>query len=101
MKEHQVTCIIKSISNGAHEHITHIGNIAQGWKVTRELAIRQIEAKTDAYYTVDRTTGKRAYVGVVHPHGGRAPYLQTHADGKWNDNLLAQSECTSNCTLVG
>ena len=101
MKEHQVTCIIKSIPNGAHEHITHIGNIAQGWKVTRELTIRQIEAKTDSYYTIEKITGKRAYVGVVPSQGGKAPYLRTHADGKMNDNLLAQPQCTTNCTLVG
>jgi hypothetical protein len=31
---------------------------------------------------------------------GRHPFLRTHADGKWNDNLLAQQECGANCELV-
>jgi hypothetical protein len=32
--------------------------------------------------------------------GFKAPYLRTHADGKFNDNLLAQDECGSACKLV-
>jgi hypothetical protein len=31
---------------------------------------------------------------------GTQPYLRTHADGKWNDNLLAQRECDGTCKLV-
>ncbi|MFH1872777.1 MAG: hypothetical protein ABIK82_16350 [Pseudomonadota bacterium] len=26
--------------------------------------------------------------------------MRTHADGKWNDNLLAQAECGSDCRIV-
>jgi hypothetical protein len=44
-------------------------------------------------------SGKKMYVGVVR-ETGKLPYLRTRADGKWNDNLLAQIECTSNCTLA-
>jgi hypothetical protein len=29
----------------------------------------------------------RVNVGVVKPQGGQ-PYLRTHADGKWTNNLL-------------
>jgi hypothetical protein len=29
---------------------------------------------------------------VVHP-AGRAPYVRTHADGDWNDNLLSLNQC--------
>jgi hypothetical protein len=32
--------------------------------------------------------GKWVYVGVV-MQGPGAPYLRTHAEGVWNDNLLA------------
>ena len=67
--------------------------------MTREEAIRRIEAKEAAFYTVDRSTGKKMYVGVVR-ETGKNPYLRTHADGKWNDNLLAQAECDGSCTLV-
>jgi hypothetical protein len=31
---------------------------------------------------------------------GKAPFLRTYADGKWNDNLLAQRECGASCKLV-
>lgn len=100
MNQFEVTCVTKPDRNSKHEHITHIGNISGKWKITRELAISKIEAKTDAFYTTDKLTGKRAYVGVVR-EAGKSPYLRTHADGTWNDNLLAQVECNGSCSLVG
>nr|WP_237165369.1 DUF3892 domain-containing protein [Pandoraea vervacti] len=48
---------------------------------------------------MDKTTRKRAYIGVVR-EAGKLPYLRTYADGKWNDNLLAQSECGVDCKLI-
>ncbi|WP_375166828.1 DUF3892 domain-containing protein [Bradyrhizobium sp. CCGB20] len=35
--------------------------------------------------------GKRAEVGVV--DGSNGKYVRTHADGYYNDNLLALPEC--------
>lgn len=99
MNEYEVNCINKPDRNSQHEHITHIGNTTNNWRLTRESAIARIDAKTEAYYTVDKTTGKKAYIGVVRV-AGKAPYLRTHADGKWNDNLLAQAECGANCKIV-
>ena len=99
MAEYHVTCINKPEHLSSHEHITHIGNLAERWRVTREAAIHQIENKISQFYTIDRTTGKRCYVGVVR-EVGKNPYLRTHADGKWNDNLLAQAECDSSCRIV-
>jgi len=55
--------------------------------------IRSIEAKTNTFYVIDPASGKKAYVGVVHPTDGRAPYLQTHADGVWTNNLLSLPQC--------
>lgn len=98
MKEYQVTCINKLNRQSTHEHITHIGNISGGWRITREDAIRRIDSKQEAFYTVDTTTGRKAYIAVVR-EAGKNPYLRTHADGKWNDNLLAQPECGSTCKL--
>jgi hypothetical protein len=100
MSEYRVTCINKPDRFSTHEHITHIGNIGDKWKLTREAAIQRIDSKQDAFYTVDSGTGKRAYVGVVR-EAGKVPYLRTHADGKWNDNLLAQAECNGACKLIG
>ena len=99
MKEFEVNCINKLNRSSAYEHITHIGHTTNQWRMTREAAIARIESKTEAYYTVDKGTGKRAYIGVVH-ETGKAPYLRTYADRKWNDNLLAQTECGASCKLV-
>lgn len=99
MNEFEVNCINKPDRNSRHEHITHIGNVNKNWRLTREEAIRRIEAKEEAFYTVDRSTGKKVYIGVYREQG-RAPYLRTHADGKWSDNLLAQAECGANCQIL-
>lgn len=89
MTEHRVTCI--TLSGGSkHEHITHIGGA--GWRLTKETAIARIDAKTEAYYVQDSSTGKTAYVDVVR-EAGRAPFLRTHADGYYNDNLLSLPQC--------
>ncbi len=99
MTAYQVTCIDKPNRSSAYEHITHIGNRASGWKLTREDAIRRIESKQDAFYTIDSRSGARAEIGVVRPTDGRAPFLRTYADGTWNDNLLALAECGSACAV--
>jgi Protein of unknown function (DUF3892) len=92
MADVQVTCIDKPHPLSAHEHITHVGNPRVGWKWTREDVIRSIVAKTNTFFVIDPYTGKRSDVGVVRPVG-RAPYVRTHADGDWNDNLLSLSQC--------
>jgi hypothetical protein len=99
MKEFEVNCINKPNRESTHEHITHIGNNVANWRLTRESAIRRIDDKTEAFFTVDPQTRKRVYIGVVR-EPGKNPYLRTHADGKWNNNLLAQAECGSNCNIV-
>lgn len=99
MAEYQVTCINKPHHQSQHEHITHIGNLAEKWRMTRETAIQQIDNNVNQFYTVDKTTGKKCYVAVVR-EPGKNPYLRTHADGKYNDNLLAQPECDGSCKLV-
>jgi len=100
MTEHQITCVNKPNRLSPHEHITHIGNIEGNWRITREEAIKRIDSKQQAFFTIDRGTGKKAYIGVVRGDGIKAPYLRTHADGKWNDNLLALDECGAACRLV-
>lgn len=88
LQQLQVTCINKRDRNSTHEGITHVGGA--GWKWTRAQAIRAIKYdKTHQLYT--NVGGKIAWVGV----NGSPPneYLQTHADGRWNNNLLALPEC--------
>jgi len=100
MKEYQITCINKPHHMNQHEHITHIGNAGENWRLTRELAIQKIDSEQEAFFTVEQQTGRRCYVGVVR-EAGKHPYLRTHADGKYNDNLLAQSECSTSCRVIG
>jgi len=99
MKEYLVTCVNKPDRFSPHEHITHIGNTDGGWRITRESAIQRIESKEEAFYTLDVTSGRRVYIAVVR-EPGRHPYLRTHADGKWNDNLLALWECGLSCRII-
>jgi hypothetical protein len=92
MTDVKVTCIDKPHPESRHEHITHVGNPAAGWKWTREKVIASVEAKTNTFFVVDPYNGKRSEVGVVRPTG-HDPYLRTHADGDWNDNLLSLNQC--------
>lgn len=91
MADSQVTCITKPNPQSQHEHITHLGNPPQ-WVWTREQVIASIEAKTNTFFVRDPSTGKRSDVGVVR-EAGKAPYLRTHADGYYNNNLLSLNQC--------
>lgn len=88
MTDVQVTCINKQPRNNTHEGITHLGE--SSWRWTRQQVISSIEAKTNTFYT--KVGGNRAEIAVVNGQNGK--YLRTHADGKWNDNLLALPECS-------
>lgn len=87
-----VTCINKPNVNSQHEHITHLGNPAAGWRWTREQVIASIDAKTNTFYVADSLSGARANIGVVR-ESGKLAYLRTYADGKWNNNLLSLNQC--------
>ncbi|MBU6388540.1 DUF3892 domain-containing protein [Patescibacteria group bacterium] len=88
----QITCITKPNVNSSHEHITHVGNPSVPWKLTVEQVIKNIDNGVDTFYVVDPRNGKTAYVGVQRPAGRRA-YIQTYADGDWNNNLLSLNQC--------
>lgn len=45
MADYLVTCINKPDRLSPHEHITHIGNLLANWRMTRQEAIRRIDAK--------------------------------------------------------
>jgi hypothetical protein len=87
MADVQVTCINKQPRTNPHEGITHLGG--SKWKWTRQQVINSIEQTTNTFYTM--VGGKRANVGVVDGPNGK--YVRTHADGYYNDNLLALPEC--------
>lgn len=87
MPDVQVMCINEQPRNNPHEGITHLGG--PKWKWTRQQVIDSINAKTNTFFTM--VGGRRANIAVV--NGPNGPYLRTHADGVWNDNLLALPEC--------
>jgi Protein of unknown function (DUF3892) len=87
MADVQVTCINKQPRNDPHEGITHLGGATWHW--TRHQVIESIEQRSNTFFTM--VAGKRADVGVVNGQNGK--YVRTHADGEWNDNLLALPEC--------
>jgi hypothetical protein len=91
MPDAQVTCIIKPQVNSPHEHITHLGNPPQ-WVWPREDVIASIDNQTNTFFVLDPISGRRSNIGVVRENG-KAPYLRTHADGNWNNNLLSLNQC--------
>ncbi|MGJ7581865.1 DUF3892 domain-containing protein [Variovorax sp. RHLX14] len=99
MKELEVSCITRSRHATGHEHITQIGNNANRWRLSHEIAIQRIETKVEAYYTVSAVTKRRAYIGVVRT-AGNAPYLRAFGVDGWNNDLLALDECGGECVLV-
>jgi hypothetical protein len=58
MTDFEITRINKPHHLRAHEHITHIGNLAGHWRLTRESAIARINSGGERFYTVDRPTGR-------------------------------------------
>jgi hypothetical protein len=87
MADAQVTCINKQPRQNPHEGITHLGG--PEWRWTRQQVVDSINSGTNTFFTL--VGGRRANVAVV--NGSNGPYLRTHADGVWNDNLLALPEC--------
>jgi len=85
-----VGCINKLPRQDPHEGITHLGGPGGGgWRWTRQQVIESIEGRINTFHTM--VQGRRAEVGVV--NGPYGKYLRTHANGYWNDNLLALPEC--------
>jgi Protein of unknown function (DUF3892) len=93
MSDVQVTCITKPSPQSPHEHITHLGNPSAGWLWTREQVVASIDSGSNTFYVLDPYTSKRSNVAVVREHG-KAPFLRTHADGDWNNNLLSLNQCS-------
>jgi uncharacterized protein DUF3892 len=81
MPAHEITCINKPHHVSPHEHITHIGNAAAGWRLTLGSAIDRINTGTDSFYTVDKKTGAHVPIGVVPASPTRRAHLRTYADG--------------------
>ena len=82
-----VTCVTKPDRNSSHEYITHLGGTGWIWPVQN--VIDAIEAQTYNFYT--QVGDKRADIGINERNGKK--FVQTHADGYWNNNLLSLNTC--------
>ena len=100
MAEFEIDCINKPDRMSPHERIQYIGNQQGQWKLTLQSAVSRITRGADSFYVVDRITSRRVAVGVHPGHGSAPPFLQTHADGVWRDNLLALPECGPACRVI-
>jgi hypothetical protein len=100
MREFEINCASRLNRQGGHEHITHLGHIANHWRLSLESMVRRIESGTEGYYLLDRKTGERLRLAVVR-EPGHTPYLRTQRADGWTDHLLALPECGRSCALIG
>jgi hypothetical protein len=75
--------------DGDHERIASVYVLETSSWWTVEQVIDAIDNRGQKF--VVKQGGKTAEVGVRRDPGKR-PYIQTHADGYWNNNLLALPE---------
>jgi hypothetical protein len=101
MQEFQVTCINKPAQSRLHEDITHIGNSANRWRLSKQSIIWRIDNKREAFFAVDPKSGQKSYIGVVRQSGGKEPYIRAYANAQWNDALIALPECGNECEIKG
>lgn len=96
MADLQVTCITRLMVDVPHPHagITHLGG--ENWLLSRAEVIRAIRAGTDSFYTL--VDGKRADVRVRSGYLNHPDFVQTEADGRWTNNLLALTSCEARGT---
>ena len=94
MADYRIDCINKPDRNSRHERITHAGGPKPDgsgrWKDTVANIIGFIERKEHRFYTQEGDS--RAWVGVQVSAAGNK-YIQTYANDRWTDNLLALREC--------
>jgi hypothetical protein len=74
------------VGGSRHEHIAEVKwtNATKSDRSSREEMVRYLRAPGNRAQVT--AGGKTAEVGVVN---ASPPYIQTHADGVWTDNLLA------------
>lgn len=99
MKEFEITCINKPNRFSTHEHITHIWNSLNNWRLKLQDAITRIDKWDEKFFVLSPDKTKKAYIWVVR-ESWKNPYLRTYADWFWNDNLLSLKECWINCKIL-
>jgi hypothetical protein len=89
MADVQITCINRVPGDNSYDGITHLGTATRKW--TRQQVVIWINAKEHTFHTMK--DGKRANIHV-YDDKQRPPHLQTYADDKWTNDLLALPECS-------
>jgi hypothetical protein len=93
----EIRGLLNTVIGATLEHITHIGNLSEGWVYTKEDAIKMIESGACSFYTKPQfgllsgiASGSNGHttVEVVAPLG-RAKYLRTNPNDEKTDNLLS------------
>ena len=78
------------VGGDRHEHIASVRwtnpQTNEHSQSTRAEMVTWIDSKQGDARVRDR--GRDVQIGTVHPQHGQ-PYLRTHADREWTDNLLA------------
>jgi len=87
----EITAIRLTAAGKGHEHIASLqwrnSQTGAAGQSSREIIVNWLE-ESKANQAVVANNGSWVYVAVRRPEG-RVPYVQTHADGEWRDNLLA------------
>lgn len=92
----KVTCVSKPSGNNLdpHEAISRIGWVNESTGATGVSTRLEIYdfIKGGGQVYVTSLSSSRVYVGCRESNTG-TKFVQTHADGQWNNNLLSQPNC--------
>lgn len=92
----QIIGVRKPDRSNPHEAISHYRwyDDVENTRGTdnREELIKWMEKNKVSAYVLDKDTGRKVWCGIRENKYG-TKYLQTYADKKWSDNLLALPEC--------
>jgi hypothetical protein len=93
MAERQVTCAKRLVMRFPNEHagITHLGG--EGWLLSRSEVIAAIDSGKHSFHTLE--DGERAEVRVRSGIANHPDFVQTEADGRWTNNVLALPDCAA------
>ena len=82
-----------------YEVITHVGNDAENWRMTREDAVKRIKAGKQKFFTRHAKTRTKIPVTIY-----REQYLRSERDDDKKDNLESLPSCgaqTRHITFMG